>query len=310
MKCANAIISKQELSAQQIVSYLLGNGDNYTSHRFKEFYWKCYDLNVLHCFRGNAVSSERNVLDCSEHVGQDEARVLTNHAPDNYDNVDNPNDLLTDPLISCNDYVTVSVDQSGLLIPTAGCIADYIYRPECMQNMCLWDFLTYTDVMLHVRKMMSPAKDDGCDPDEEPAPTPPSVREPHRLPEVLTSFFTEDLYLWTYSTWHFQFSQCHPRRSTHGVRALRPNQKYTLVPFGAALPRGNNPASINAYSRVMLTFFKPWSLLHNLNPIGAPWTQCFNDFLQSDDFLYEHKQIMDNLQFLNDCRDSRDHESR
>ena len=123
MKCANAIISKQELSAQQIASYLLGNGDNYTSHQFKEFYWKCYDLYVLHCFRGNAASSERNVLDRSEHVGSDEARVLTNHASDNYDNIDNPNDLLTDPLISCNDYVTVSVDQSGLLIPTAGCVA-------------------------------------------------------------------------------------------------------------------------------------------------------------------------------------------
>ena len=64
---------------------------------------------------------------------------------------------------------------------------------------------------------MSPAEDDGCDPDEAPAPTPPCVREPHRSPKVLTSFFTEDLYLRTYSTWLFQFSQCHPQRSTHGV---------------------------------------------------------------------------------------------
>ncbi|KAF8320647.1 hypothetical protein F5887DRAFT_827451, partial [Amanita rubescens] len=43
VKCANAIISAQELSAQQVSSYLLGHGDNYTSHQFKEIYWRCYD---------------------------------------------------------------------------------------------------------------------------------------------------------------------------------------------------------------------------------------------------------------------------
>ena len=33
-KCAYAMISHQELSAQQVCSYLMGFGDHYTSHEF------------------------------------------------------------------------------------------------------------------------------------------------------------------------------------------------------------------------------------------------------------------------------------
>ena len=49
MRCANAVISKQELSAQQIASYLLGSSDFYASHTFKDFYWKTYEGYILHC---------------------------------------------------------------------------------------------------------------------------------------------------------------------------------------------------------------------------------------------------------------------
>ncbi|KAJ6447538.1 hypothetical protein C8R45DRAFT_752171, partial [Mycena sanguinolenta] len=42
-KCANAMIAKQELSAQQVVSYLLDFEDHFTSHDFTNLYWTGFE---------------------------------------------------------------------------------------------------------------------------------------------------------------------------------------------------------------------------------------------------------------------------
>ncbi|KAJ6457648.1 hypothetical protein C8R45DRAFT_772273, partial [Mycena sanguinolenta] len=42
-KCAHAMIAKQELSAQQVVSYLMGFEDHFTSHRFNNLYWTGFE---------------------------------------------------------------------------------------------------------------------------------------------------------------------------------------------------------------------------------------------------------------------------
>ncbi|KAF9642078.1 hypothetical protein BDM02DRAFT_3133344, partial [Thelephora ganbajun] len=45
-KCAHAMISHQELSAQQVAAYLVGGGDHYTSHRFRNLYWMSFEASV------------------------------------------------------------------------------------------------------------------------------------------------------------------------------------------------------------------------------------------------------------------------
>ncbi|KAJ6548846.1 hypothetical protein B0H19DRAFT_856124, partial [Mycena capillaripes] len=42
-KCAHAMIAKQELSAQQVVSYLMDYEDHYTSHKFNSLYWTSFE---------------------------------------------------------------------------------------------------------------------------------------------------------------------------------------------------------------------------------------------------------------------------
>ncbi len=42
-KCAFAMISHQELSAQQVCSYLMDYGDHYTSHEYRNLYWDCLE---------------------------------------------------------------------------------------------------------------------------------------------------------------------------------------------------------------------------------------------------------------------------
>ena len=39
-KCAHALISHQELSAQKVASYLMDFEDHFTSHQFRNLYWR------------------------------------------------------------------------------------------------------------------------------------------------------------------------------------------------------------------------------------------------------------------------------
>ncbi|KIL63478.1 hypothetical protein M378DRAFT_45502, partial [Amanita muscaria Koide BX008] len=45
-KCAHAMISHQELSSQQVMSYLLELEDHFTSHEFKNLFWTTFEANV------------------------------------------------------------------------------------------------------------------------------------------------------------------------------------------------------------------------------------------------------------------------
>ncbi|KAJ7864111.1 hypothetical protein B0H14DRAFT_2305378, partial [Mycena olivaceomarginata] len=42
-KCAYAMIFQQELSAQQVTSYLLDLEDHFTSHSYRNFYWTSFE---------------------------------------------------------------------------------------------------------------------------------------------------------------------------------------------------------------------------------------------------------------------------
>ncbi|KAJ7748830.1 hypothetical protein DFH07DRAFT_694802, partial [Mycena maculata] len=42
-KCANSMIAKQELSSQQVVSYLMDFEDHFTSHKFNNLYWTGFE---------------------------------------------------------------------------------------------------------------------------------------------------------------------------------------------------------------------------------------------------------------------------
>ena len=45
-KCAYSMLSHQELSAQQVSSYLLEQGDHYTSHSFRCLYWTSFERSI------------------------------------------------------------------------------------------------------------------------------------------------------------------------------------------------------------------------------------------------------------------------
>ena len=64
IKCANALVSKQELSAQQVASYVMGHRDHFTTSVFKTLYWKTFERYIEE--EENCMLSCNKIFDCEE----------------------------------------------------------------------------------------------------------------------------------------------------------------------------------------------------------------------------------------------------
>ncbi|KAF8320646.1 hypothetical protein F5887DRAFT_1148779, partial [Amanita rubescens] len=72
------------------------------------------------------------------------------------------------------------------------------------------------------------------------------------------------------------------------------------------MPRLDRPDSSIDYCRLMLIFFKPWVSALDLKRDDQTWLLAYDEFINSNDIYYSHLSIMENIQFLHACRDSRD----
>ena len=137
-KCAHALISQQELSSQQVISYLLDFEDHFTSHSFSPLYWstfetlvnrqdpcpECYTHPLSQC---TGSSSELSIPDVAQtlHLNTNESG---NHTSSDFD----------------DDNVRISVDENKLVINSSQ-QADYIFRNSSLDALSLWDFIAQTE---------------------------------------------------------------------------------------------------------------------------------------------------------------------
>ncbi|KAH7869053.1 uncharacterized protein C8R40DRAFT_1060569, partial [Lentinula edodes] len=76
------------------------------------------------------------------------------------------------------------------------------------------------------------------------------------------------------------------------------------VPIGPAIPRRDRENDWPRYCRLMLMFFKPWRNAVDLRERHESWADAFAIFNQNcPDNV---KKMMNNMQILHECRDSRD----
>ncbi|KAI9064821.1 hypothetical protein FKP32DRAFT_1527735, partial [Trametes sanguinea] len=73
---------------------------------------------------------------------------------------------------------------------------------------------------------------------------------------------------------------------------------------GPPVPRRDRETDIERYARLMLILFKPWTHPAELADGGDTWSERFNSYQAR--FTHDALQVMDNLQLLHECRDSRD----
>ncbi|KAJ7079215.1 hypothetical protein C8R43DRAFT_862269, partial [Mycena crocata] len=139
-KCAHSMISKQELSGQQVVSYLLDFEDHFTSHQYMRLYWTSLEAHIdkeqpsPECYppKAEPVSASADTEPALDDA-QAEEEVVEPSADDPEPGIEDG--ILEADLIDDSDLITLAVDRSGKLIPTANQACDYQERGDLLADV-------------------------------------------------------------------------------------------------------------------------------------------------------------------------------
>ncbi|KAJ8473599.1 hypothetical protein ONZ45_g16233 [Pleurotus djamor] len=237
-KCANAMISRQELSAPIVATYLMGYEDHYTSHAFSKLYWLNFER-FVDAFLGSIDQVE------------------------DADELDRTGNAESDKQVDSIDIV-FDTDTEGVITPLASQVDDYVNRACGLETFCVWDMVAQL------------------------------VKRPRRK-SLPTSQSTK-------SSRVYAFLPSHQDYSTHDfhVRAV----VQVPVPIGPGLPRRDRAETEERHAKVMLTLFKPWRTPSDLKSVHETWHQSYQAFLMTA--ARHSRDVIDNMQLLHECRDSKD----
>ncbi|KIK59523.1 hypothetical protein GYMLUDRAFT_74432 [Collybiopsis luxurians FD-317 M1] len=122
-KCAYAIISQQELSAQQVCIYLLDLDDHFTSHKFRLLFWTPIEREIEHQipFLVPHKSGRKN---CHEVCDSD------------HTDLEDHNNIPTDDLDNEED-ISLRVSNDSNLLQALSQADDYIFHPASLEKLNL-----------------------------------------------------------------------------------------------------------------------------------------------------------------------------
>ena len=279
-KCAYAMISHQELSAQQVASYLMDYEDHFTSHKYHNLYWTSFESFI-------------NKQDPSPECYQQQNTTLLNDDS----NLDNDNiDILDQDLHTTSDITNLDINESNEtlaqdsfeevrisapsaneLVAKSSQVMDYQLRPSIFNNICVWDFITSFDKKRLIRKeknknMQMNTDDDDCSDDDS----------------------TNNMNI-------NRFLEGHLEHNSHHL-VSRKSKKLVVVPIGPSLPRRDHSETYAKYCRLMLILFKPWRNAADLRNQGETWLAAFENFkhLCSSNII----TLMNNMQLLHECKEN------
>jgi hypothetical protein len=310
-KCAYAMISHQELSAQQVCSYLMDFEDHFTSHEYQNLYWTSFE---------KLINDEDPSPDCYKTVpvgkdkqGQSENCSVNIIDPSNIEFEDGLDDnanpsQMTDEMDENDDEIGVAVDQIGNLVAKAGQVADYQLRDVCLNDICVWDFVAQVEKIKKGQRREPACQDDGDsnhegDVGEDNAIIIDSMEDTSRSP---TSSHSVDELLAIRSRIRprVQFLPEHLESDSHVLRIRAPDSRRVPVPIGPGIPRRDKLEVRERYCRLMLILFKPWRHASDLRRNNQTWHDAFDEFAHI--CPVKLKVVIDNMQILHECKDSRD----
>jgi len=285
-KCAHAMISQQELSAQQVVSYLLDYEDHFTSHNFNRLFWTAFEAHINNEIPSpeceNKHSSNLNAKE-EEEENDNEKNIDDNYPIDEVmptctSSLLNEHNIETDQSHSIDqDEVAISVDENNEIKAHSSQLTDYTCRGRPLDNMPLWDFCAQG---LKVKSDTN-KKENKTDFD---------------INEMLAcSTKTRPLY---------KFTSSHEEYKTHAFKIIQPSLRRIPVLVGS-VPRRDQEDSYARYCRLMLILFKPWRTAFDLRQSHESWIMAFENFKSGPPCPNEFKRIMDNMQLLHECKDNR-----
>ena len=276
----NSMMARQEISHQQVMSYIIGGGDHYTSDKFRVLYHASFDrLVARHWLREEdcastsvEVSSNTNVGRASQsHLGEPNTTTGTINGPTNL------TVARVDSLRWGDDLVTLLLGAGS--ISAVNQQHDYIYRPatEPFNSMGLFEYVGMTEKITkdaESRRILHRQHQDG-----------PGTRRGR--PEEMRA----------------EFGREHPQHGTHVVR----KRTVWVVPvlLGERMPRPDrNDDEREQWARTVLTLFMPWRHPSDLKDESETWYDAYERYEPA--IPPEHKGIIHNMNVLSECKDARD----
>lgn len=263
----NSILSRTEISHQQVMSYLVGGGDHYSSHRFRFLHYTTFLKLVQRHWRELPDQVELHHVQMSEadeHTGGISRQAPT-QAPSFLSTTDSDDHLVT--LTLSNGSISALNQQH-----------DYLLRPptEPFNSMPLYQFVGLTEKITATSdaRHMSSHNADGS-------------RAPRGRPREDRGAFMSD----------------HPQHETHLLR----KRVVWVVPviLGPHIPRGDrSPEEHEDWCRTILLLFLPWRTPADLKTAGEYWRDAYNR--QQHLIPPHHQSIIRNMSVLAECRDARD----
>lgn len=277
-RCAFTMTSLQELSAQQVMQYLLGYGDHYTSHEFRPLYWSAAERFIdaympsPECYYSASTPSYQTAgpaRPSSEHGHPD--RVLNENESTVRDN-ENDDD----------DEVTRTSEVDGTIGATASQLHDYLHRPFVMDSLCLWEFVRCITKLSSRRTVdaLLPSLHDG------------SVS------------FSEVLANTSQTRPTFSLPSSHLEHAKRCMSIVHPDRRPVVVFTGPSFPHRAIEQEYPRYCRTALICFKPFRHHNDLRLMNQTWQDAYDQTYPQ--FSPAHKAILDNIQFQHECKDSRD----
>jgi len=283
-KCAYAMVSHQELSAQQVAAYLVGGGDHYTSHRFRNLYWTPFETSINdehpspECYKTRKAATE------SEDAEQDQPQHDDGELSDEDENDETAETEDNETDAEDEGDVRVTFSRTGDVLECSSQVINYRFRAKELDHLSVWDFTSTVDQISKSRRQNNDEDEDEYE-DENIESERDSVENKQSGKHELHPEHPEYL------------------RKIQRVRR-DPCKHFVPVPIGPAIPRRDRPELHAKYARLMLMLFKPWRKEADLREDATSWWEALDKFLKS--CSKETRKVMDNMQILHECKDSKD----
>lgn len=295
VKMVNSMMARQELSHQQVMSYLVGGGDHYKSHNFKVVRWCDFDRYVREKSEMPQVSDiDRQIayvspdsVGTSEDLNRFESDTIeSSELEDN--NADTFSEIEDDNLVPTSDIVTMQFTEDDTTMIGSNDILDYIYRSseDEFEKLSIWQ---YTESVIKITKNHDQKRVDRNNINDEARQHEDAGRE--RMPRKRRG---------RHALARGSYAKEHPQHKTH-ISRLR---DYPVVPvlLGDSLPRPDRKDDKERWCRAMLIIFKPWREVTDIKGGSRTWCEAFDKFK----FSSEVWEVIKNMNVENECRDARE----
>ena len=130
-KCVYALISHQEMSAQQVVSYLMDLEDHFTSHRFMNIVWLSFEAFVNKGQPSPECYPNRPNDDQLQPQGDIERTDV-----DDVSETQAPSHQLYDS------EITIQTTAEGSVVPKVSAVEDYVHHGPLLADLSVWDYFS------------------------------------------------------------------------------------------------------------------------------------------------------------------------